>query len=49
MKTDERRLAYRTLLAEALLPETLGVIRQSTNKAWAMDNEQFRERIEAML
>lgn len=46
---DARCAAYRALFADALSPETLDAIRESTNKAWAMGHDRFRKRIEAML
>jgi putative transposase len=46
---DARCAAYRTLFADALSPDTLDTIRESTNKAWVMGHDRFRDRIEAML
>lgn len=45
---DECCAAYRALFASVLSAETLETIRESSNKAWAMGNNRFRERIEAM-
>lgn len=48
-RTANARLAvYRDLFAEALSGETLKNIRESANKAWALGNDRFRERVEAL-
>ena len=46
--TEERCNVYQALFTDALSPETLQVIRDSTNKAWALGNDRFRDRIEAL-
>lgn len=46
---DGRCAAYRGLFTDSISPETLTEIRESTNKAWALGNDRFRERIEMLL
>ncbi len=45
---DARCYAYRALFTEALPPDAVDAIRESTNKAWVLGNDRFRERIEAL-
>lgn len=45
---DARCAVYRDLFAEALSAETLKSIREAANKAWALGNDRFRERVEAL-
>jgi putative transposase len=48
--TDRARQdAYRELFNVQLDPETVHLIRESTNKAWALGNDRFRQEIEAAL
>lgn len=49
MTVDGRCAAYRALFTDTLSSEMLAEIRESTNKAWALGNDRFRERIESML
>ena len=44
-----RRAAYRALFDNALDEATLWLIRESTNKAWALGNDRFRERIRRLV
>ena len=47
-KTDEdRQKGYRALFRGRLPERELSVIRESTNKAWALGDERFRAQIEA--
>ena len=45
---EERAQAYRKLFNSHIPKSTLGEIRESTNKAWVLGNDRFREEIEAM-
>lgn len=44
-----RRAAYRALFEDALDETTLQKIRDTTNKAWALGNNRFREEIKRLL
>jgi putative transposase len=44
-----RQEAYRALFKAQLDAATLNLIRESTNKAWALGSDRFREEIEAAL
>ena len=44
----ERQLAYRQLFRTHLPKSDIESIRQATNKAWALGNDRFRARIEAL-
>jgi putative transposase len=48
-RTDEaREVAYRQLFRTQLRESDVDAIRESTNKAWVLGNERFKERIEAL-
>lgn len=44
----EQRSAYRTLFDEMAAPEDLRAIRDATNKGWALGDEAFKRKIEAI-
>ncbi len=44
----ERQVTYRGLFRRHVAPEDLDAIREATNKAWVLGNDQFRARIEAL-
>lgn len=44
-----RRGAYRALFENALDEATLRMIRETTNKAWALGNDRFREHIKRLV
>lgn len=46
---SERQAAYRALFRHRLAERTLEQLREATNKAWVLGNDQFRERIESQL
>ncbi|MBX9812126.1 MAG: transposase [Burkholderiales bacterium] len=45
---EERQAAYRQLFRAQLAKADLDAIREATNKAWALGNGRFREKIEAL-
>jgi len=45
---DERRGAYRGLFRGRLSAVELEVIRDATNRAWALGDDRFREKVEAL-
>jgi putative transposase len=45
---QERQAAYRYLFRGQLAKGDVDVIREATNKAWALGNDRFRARIEAL-
>lgn len=48
--TEEvRQAAYRQLFKHHLSEETLGAIREATNKAWVLGNDRFKQRIQKKL
>lgn len=44
----ERQTAYRALFRAHISEETLREIRDATNKAWALGNDRFRQKIEQL-
>ncbi len=46
--TLERRSAYRELFRFAVCDADLEAIRENTNKAWALGNDRFREKVELL-
>lgn len=49
-KTDEeRQAAYRQLFKHRIPEESVTEIREATNKAWALGNDRFKQRIQAKL
>lgn len=47
--SDERRAAYRNLFVDAIAPELLSMIRDTTNACLVLGNDRFKDQIEAML
>lgn len=45
---EERQLGYRALFRGRLPKADIEAIRQATNKAWALGNDRFRAKIEAL-
>jgi putative transposase len=45
---NERRTAYRQLFSGQLSVADVEMIRDATNRAWALGNDRFREKIEAL-
>jgi putative transposase len=45
---DERQAGYRKLFRKQVSEIELDAIREATNKAWALGNDGFREKIEAL-
>jgi REP-associated tyrosine transposase len=45
---EDRQSSYRQLFREQLSKIDIEAIREATNKAWALGNERFRARIEAL-
>ena len=46
---NERREAYRALFRQAISEDQMNKIREATNKAWALGDSRFKERIQAQL
>ncbi len=46
---DERQAAYRGLFKERMMEGEVEMIRQATNKAWVLGDQDFREKIEKTL
>ena len=47
--TQQRHIAYRELFKQVLDDETVNKIRESTNKAWVLGNDRFKEEIARMV
>ena len=45
---EQRQSAYRALFQHAVADDLLGTIRDATNKGWALGDEHFRTKVEAM-
>ena len=45
---DERRAAYQQLFQAQVTKADVEVIRAATNKAWALGNDRFRQKVEAL-
>ncbi len=45
---DERQAGYRELFRKQISEIELDAIREATNKAWALGNDRFKEKIEAL-
>ena len=49
-KTDEeRQAAYRQLFKHHIAESSMNEIREATNKAWVLGNEQFKQRVQKQL
>jgi putative transposase len=46
---QQRQAHYRALFADALTPETLRLIRDTTNACRVLGNDKFKDQIENML
>jgi putative transposase len=45
---EERQAGYRALFEKEITEAELDAIREATNKAWALGNDRFREKIEVI-
>jgi putative transposase len=46
---DERRATYQQLFLAQVTKTDVEVIREATNKAWALGNDRFRQKVEALV
>jgi putative transposase len=46
---DDRRKSYRSLFKDKLGDDVVSNIRESTNKAWVLGNDRFKEQIEKLI
>ena len=47
--TEQRQIAYRSLFASHVPEQAIADIRDATNKAWALGNDHFKQRIQEQL